>query len=88
LDPGEYSQPISSGIGWHIVLVNERTVRALTDFQLQTRQQQAYSDWLEEARNMEGVEITWEPDMAPPDPLFGSSANFPVGGIPIGGTNQ
>jgi parvulin-like peptidyl-prolyl isomerase len=88
LNPGEYSQPISSGIGWHIVLVNERTVRPLTDFQLQTRQQQAYSDWLEEARNTEGVEITWEPDMAPPDPLFESSANFPAGGIPLGGTNQ
>jgi hypothetical protein len=88
LNPGEYSQPISSTVGVHIVKVNERGVRPLSDSQLRTRQQQAYFDWLQEARSAEGVEILWEPDMAPPDPLLDQSANLPGGGIPLGGTQQ
>jgi parvulin-like peptidyl-prolyl isomerase len=85
LSPGEYSDPISSPIGWHIVKVNERAVRPLSTYQLQTRQQQAYSNWLQEAQSAEGIEILWEPDMAPPDPLLEGSANLPAGGIPLGG---
>ena len=70
LNPGEYSQPISSTVGIHIILVNERGVRELDEFRLQAEQQQAYFEWLQEARVAEGVETLWEPDMAPPDPLF------------------
>lgn len=83
LNPGEYSQPISSTVGVHIIMVNERDVRPLTDFRLQSQQQQAYLDWLEEARAREGVETLWEPDMAPPDPMFErGAAGLPLGGIP------
>lgn len=82
LKPGEYSQPISSPLGWHIVKVNERGMRELNEYQLQTQQQQAYSDWLSEATNSEGVEILWEPDMAPPDPLLEQS------GLPPGSPSQ
>jgi parvulin-like peptidyl-prolyl isomerase len=77
LNPGEYSQPISSPSGWHIVKVNERGMRELNEYQLQTQQQQAYSDWLSEATNSEGVEILWEPDMPPPDPLLEQSSSLP-----------
>jgi parvulin-like peptidyl-prolyl isomerase len=84
LSPGEYSQPISSTLGLHIIKLNERGLRPLSDFRLQDRQQQAYSDWLEEARNAEGVEVLWEVDMAPPDPLFEQPGNLPAGGIPFG----
>jgi hypothetical protein len=41
----------------------------LDEYRLQAQQQQAYFDWLEEARSAEGVEYLWEPEMAPPDPL-------------------
>jgi hypothetical protein len=88
LSPGEYSDPISSPVGWHIVTVNERAVRPLSNYQLQARQQQAYTNWLQEAQSAEGVEILWEPEMAPPDPLLEGSANLPASGIPLGGTGQ
>ncbi len=71
LSPGEYSQPISSTVGIHIILVNERGVRPLDEYRLQAEQQQAYFEWLQEAMSAEGVETLWEQDMAPPDPLFG-----------------
>jgi parvulin-like peptidyl-prolyl isomerase len=70
LNPGEYSQPISSTFGIHIIRVNERGVQPLSEYRLQAEQQQAYFAWLEEARAAAGVETLWEPDMAPPDPLF------------------
>ena len=83
LSPGEYSQPISSTVGVHIITVSERDVRPLSDFRLQAQQQQAYLDWLEEARATEGVETLWEPDLAPPDPLLErGAAGLPLGGIP------
>jgi parvulin-like peptidyl-prolyl isomerase len=78
LSPGDYSQPISSTFGFHVIIVNERGLRPLDDFRLQAQQQQAYFEWLEEARIAEGVENLWQPEMAPPDPLLERSA----GGIP------
>jgi parvulin-like peptidyl-prolyl isomerase len=88
LSPGEYSQPITSTLGWQIVKVNERGVRPLSQYDLQTRQQQAYSDWLQEAKSAPGVEILWKPEMAPPDPLLEQSTNLPAGGAPSGGSSQ
>ena len=88
LKPGEYSQPITSTLGLHIVKVNERAVRPLEEYQLQARQEQAYSDWLEQARSAEGVEDLWQPEMAPPDPLFEGSAGSSGGQVPVGGTQQ
>ncbi len=89
LEPGKYSQPVSTADGWRIIKVNERDVRPLTDFQLSTQQREAYTDWLEEARTAEGVDITWEPDMAPPDPLLEQAAGLPAGGgIPLSNTGQ
>jgi parvulin-like peptidyl-prolyl isomerase len=71
LSPGEYSQPISSTVGIHIIRVNERGVRPLDEYRLQAEQQQAYFEWLQEAMSAEGVENLWEQDMAPPDSLLG-----------------
>ncbi len=62
--------------------MNERGVRALDEFRLQAEQQQAYFEWLQEARVAEGVETLWEPDMAPPDPLFERQGGLPAGAIP------
>jgi parvulin-like peptidyl-prolyl isomerase len=82
LSPGEYSQPISSTFGFHIILVNDRGLRPLDEFRLQAEQQQAYLDWLDEARSSEGVEDLWQPEMAPPDPLSEQSSGLPAGGVP------
>jgi parvulin-like peptidyl-prolyl isomerase len=82
LSPGDYSQPISSTFGFHVIIVNERGLRPLDEFRLQAQQQQAYFEWLEEARNAEGVENLWQPGMAPPDPLFERASGLPAGGIP------
>lgn len=88
LSPGEYSQPITSTLGWQIVKVNERGVHPLSEYQLQAQQQKAYSDWLQEAKSASGVEILWKPEMAPPDPLLEQSTNSPAGGAPSGGSSQ
>jgi parvulin-like peptidyl-prolyl isomerase len=82
LSPGDYSQPISSTFGFHVIIVNERSLRPLDGFRLQAQQQQAYFEWLEEARNAEGVENLWLPEMAPPDPLLERASGLPSGGIP------
>jgi parvulin-like peptidyl-prolyl isomerase len=87
LKPGEYSQPITGTLGLHIVKVNERAVRPLDQYQLQARQEQAYTDWLDQARSAEGVQILWSPEMAPPDPLYQQSAGLP-GGTSPGNTQQ
>jgi parvulin-like peptidyl-prolyl isomerase len=74
LEPGKYSQPISYGGAWYIIEVNDRGVHPLDDYQLQASQQQAYSDWLQQARSSDSVKILWKADMAPPDPLYPQSA--------------
>ena len=88
LKPGEYSQPITTTLGWHVVKLNERAVRPLEDYQLQARQEQAYSDWLDQARSAEGVEVLWTPEAAPPDPLFEQAGGLPGGGLPGADTQQ
>jgi parvulin-like peptidyl-prolyl isomerase len=85
LSPGAYSQPISSTVGFQIILVNEREVRPLSKSRLGSLQQQAYFDWLQEARTAEGVKTLWEADMAPPDPLLETSTGVPSGGVPSSG---
>jgi len=82
LAPGEYSPPISSTVGIHIIMVNERGMQPLSEYRLQAEQQQAYFEWLQEARTAEGVKTLWEPDMAPPDPLFERQGGLPAGAIP------
>ena len=83
LAPGSYSRPISTTLGLQIVLVNERGLQPLNDRQLRTLQQVAYSDWLTEARSSEGVEILWEPEMAPSDPFLEEALGSPGGPAPI-----
>jgi parvulin-like peptidyl-prolyl isomerase len=85
LSPGTYSQPISSTVGFQIIRVNERAVRPLSKSRLGALQQQAYFDWLQEARTAEGVKTFWEPDMAPPDPLLETSTGVPSEGVPSSG---
>ena len=74
LEPGSYSQPITSTMGWQIIKVNERGVHPLNENQLLTKQAESYSTWLQEAKQGAGVQITWTPDMAPPDPALTATA--------------
>ena len=68
MEPGAYSQPITSTLGWQIIRLNERGIRPLSESQLATKQAEGYSNWLEEGKNGAGTQIKWTPDMAPPDP--------------------
>ncbi|UCC88907.1 MAG: peptidylprolyl isomerase [Anaerolineales bacterium] len=88
LSPGKYSDPVPSPAGWHILKVNEHSLHPLSSYQLRTQQQQAFSNWLQEAQSGEGVEILWDPGMAPPDPLLERSANPAGGSIPVNSSNQ
>jgi parvulin-like peptidyl-prolyl isomerase len=83
LAPGSYSRPISTTLGLQIIRVNERGLQPLNDRQLRTQQQEAYSDWLAEARGSEGVEILWEPEMAPSDPFVEEASGSPGERVPI-----
>ena len=83
LAPGSYSRPISTTLGLQIIKVNERGLQPLNDRQLRTQQQAAYSDWLTEARSSEGVEILWEPEMAPLDAFLEEASGSPGGPVPI-----
>lgn len=73
LEPGAYSQPITSTMGWQIIKVNERGVHPLNENQLLTKQAESYSTWLQEARQGTGVQVTWTADLAPPDPALAQS---------------
>jgi len=83
LAPGSSSRPISTTLGLQIIKVNERSLQPLNDRQLRTQQQIAYSDWLTEARSSEGVEILWEPEMAPSDPFLEEASGSPGASVPI-----
>jgi parvulin-like peptidyl-prolyl isomerase len=73
LQPGAYSQPITSTMGWQIIRVTERGVHPLNETQLLTKQAEGYSKWLEESKKA-GVQILWKPEMAPPDPFLEQQA--------------
>jgi parvulin-like peptidyl-prolyl isomerase len=67
LEPGEISEPVESGFGWHVIEVLEKEERPLEDYALAQAQENAYQEWLEEAQGGEEVENLWTPDMSPPE---------------------
>jgi parvulin-like peptidyl-prolyl isomerase len=66
LQPGEISDPVQTSFGYHIIELLERDAeRLLEEYALQQRKSTALSDWLEEARQAEGIERFWSSDKVP-----------------------
>ncbi len=66
LQPGEISDPVQSSFGYHIIELLEREPdRPLEESMLAQTRAAALSDWLEEARQSEGVERFWSSDKVP-----------------------
>jgi len=74
LKPGQISDPVQTTFGFHIIEVLEGPeTRPLDVATLQSKQQKALTDWLQEARYGPNVERKWSEDKVPPDP-FGTPA--------------
>ncbi len=68
---GQIVGPIETEFGYHIIQVNGREVRTLTDSELQNRRSQAFTDWVEEERANADIERRddWR-DRIPEDPSY------------------
>jgi parvulin-like peptidyl-prolyl isomerase len=64
---GEISEPIESQFGWHVIEVLEREERELSAIDYRQAQQQAFTDWLEQARSEAEIEDLWTLDSPPED---------------------
>ena len=66
LQPGEYSEPVESYQGYHIVTIDERQMdRVLDEATLRARQAQAFSDWLTQAQETADIERSLTPEDIP-----------------------
>jgi parvulin-like peptidyl-prolyl isomerase len=66
LQPGEISEPVQTSFGYHVIELLEReTDRPLEEPMLAQMRAAALSDWLEEARQAEGIERFWSSDKVP-----------------------
>ncbi len=58
LQPGQFSAPVQTDIGWHIVYVVARELHQLTPDARLALQKKALQDWLEERRSQSTLEVT------------------------------
>lgn len=69
LPVGEYSEPVQSQFGYHIILVEERDMNhPFDETTLSQLKTQAFNDWLEQARQQADIQNLWTPDKMPPTP--------------------
>jgi peptidyl-prolyl cis-trans isomerase D len=68
---GEISQPVKSQLGYHVIQLLGREVRPLTDSELSTKKQTAFTAWLTKAKEDLKVQIfdMWTQNV-PSDPPF------------------
>jgi len=66
LDIGQFSDPIQTQFGFHIIEVLGREDRELDELGLSRERSGAYNDWLDKARASD-IEDFWTLDDAPPD---------------------
>ncbi|MFZ5917201.1 MAG: peptidylprolyl isomerase [Chloroflexota bacterium] len=60
LQPGEFSEPVESYLGFHVVTIDERQPdRPLDEATLSLRQSQAFDDWLTQAEENADTERSW-----------------------------
>jgi len=68
LKPGEFSEPIETYEGYHIVTIDERqSDRPLDETTLESRKGQAFGNWLTGAQETATIERTWSPEDVPAD---------------------
>lgn len=63
----EISEPVESQFGWHVIEVLERGERELSASDYRQAQQQAFADWLEQAKSEANIEDLWTSDSPPAD---------------------
>lgn len=69
LPVGEYSEPVKSQFGYHIILVEEHDMNhPFDEATLRQLKTQAFDDWLEQARQQAEIQNLWTPDKMPPTP--------------------
>ncbi len=76
LKVGEFSKPVKSSFGWHIIEVIGHEDRPLTDAQLQQAKQTAFNDWLTKAKSADSIvkyDNVWQ-DNIPTTPDLASAA--------------
>lgn len=68
LQPGEFSEPVESYLGFHVVTIDERdSDHPLDEETLSSRQSQALDDWLNEAKETADIERNWTLEDVPED---------------------
>lgn len=68
LEPGEFSKVVDTYVGYHIVMVDKRQADyPLDEATLESRQAQAFDNWLAQARETATIERTWSPEDIPDD---------------------
>ncbi len=68
LQPGEFSEAVESYKGYHIITIDERRADyPLDETTLSSRQSQAFTDWLDQARETATIERTWTLEDVPTD---------------------
>jgi len=74
---GQISEPVQTQAGWHVIEVLAREERELSPNDYYYSQQQAWRDWLEEARLNADIQDFWTPDKVPDDPALSGGVQVP-----------
>jgi parvulin-like peptidyl-prolyl isomerase len=68
---GEIVGPIETEYGYHIIQVNGREVRTLTESEMQSRRSQAFVEWVDSEKALADIKRRgdWQ-DRVPEDPSY------------------